>query len=74
MANGTGSNQTAETAYTARLASTVANLRTLADLLRNHSERQAVRPTDWGFAGDLAHVDDKVGELVEFLKTAAGGS
>jgi hypothetical protein len=79
MANGTGSKRTAEKAYTERLASTVANLRAMTDLLKNHSDRQAAEPTSWGFVGDLAHVDEELSNLVAFLTSPrvtgdAGGS
>ncbi len=71
MANGTGSKQTAETAYIARLASVVANVQALTDLVKKHSDRQAASPANWGFAGDLAHVDEQLADLVAFLKSDA---
>jgi sugar phosphate isomerase/epimerase len=48
--------------------------RLLAELDRlaeAHGAQQAQRPADWGYVGDLAHVEERLKEVVGFLRPEA---
>lgn len=53
--------------YEERVAEVEAKLEALKAKLKVHKEREATDPKNWGFNGDLAHVDQVLGELVSFL-------
>lgn len=53
--------------YEERVAEVEAKLELLKTKLKTHKEREAADPKNWGFNGDLAHVDQVLGELVSFL-------
>ena len=40
----------------------------LDNLLDAHYQQQAKRPSDWGYVGDLAHVEERLKEVVGFLQ------
>ncbi len=40
----------------------------LGDLIVAHLSRQLQEPNDWGYVGDLAHVEERLKEVVGFLQ------
>ena len=40
----------------------------LGQLAQAHGAQQAQRPSDWGYVGDLAHVEERLKEVVGFLR------
>lgn len=40
----------------------------LGQLLDSHQQAQAVKPSHWGYVGDLAHVEERLKEVVGFLR------
>jgi len=58
---------TASQCYETRFNRIRASLDELRDQLTLHAAQQEVHPGDWGFAGDLAHVDVALADLVRFL-------
>ena len=58
--------------YLKRLTATRANVAALTSLLDSHALDQADHPTDWGYAGDLHHVDEVLSDLVRFLGYGEG--
>jgi len=44
----------------------------LDQLAEAHRQQQARRPADWGYVGDLAHVEERLKEVVGFLRPEAG--
>lgn len=56
---------TAVGAYQARQANISILLAALNDKLALHSQRAANQPTDWGYAGDLGSVQERLERIVE---------
>ncbi len=40
----------------------------LGVLAEAHSREQAAQPLDWGYVGDLAHAEERLKEIVGFLR------
>lgn len=45
----------------------------LGRLLERHGAQQTERPLHWGFVGDMAHVEERLKEVIGFLMTAEDG-
>ena len=60
-------NETAAEAYTRLAVEVNGQLKTLTDALEAHRARHNANPQDWGFAGDLGHVKELIGEVLAFL-------
>ena len=58
---------TAHQAYEAKTAAVAAKLETLQALLAMHAQREARNPRDYGYAGDMAHIDVLLAQAVEAL-------
>lgn len=58
---------TAHTQYQAHQARIQSLTQQLQAKLASHSTKAAARPQDWGYAGDLGHVEARLQELVEFF-------
>jgi hypothetical protein len=58
---------TALTAYQAHQAQIQALVQQLQAHLASHASKAAATPCDWGYAGDLGHVEIKLQELVAFF-------
>ena len=50
--------------YSARLAEVRDLIRRLEGSLAIHERRQSARPGDWGFPGDLAHIAERLREII----------
>lgn len=71
MARTTAPRETAQAAYSRRFAGVSELLLKLDEGLKAHSDRQAVDPRNWGFAGDLGHVEELLGRAL-FALTGEG--
>ncbi len=45
----------------------------LGSLAEAHWQQQAKRPSDWGYVGDLAHVEERLKEVIGFLRPGGEG-
>jgi len=59
---------TAEEAYRKRHTAVLQLLGQLGDLVVVHHRRQLQEPLDWGYVGDLAHVEERLQEIVDCLQ------
>ena len=57
--------------YDDHRADVLEKLDDLVDAVDVHGRRQDLRPSDWGFVGDLAHVDNLLGEILSFFRSGA---
>jgi len=62
--------QTAAETYTNRAQDIAAMLGWLTDEIEVHAERANAEPENWGFAGELGHVRQKVKEILAFLSAS----
>jgi hypothetical protein len=62
---------TAAETYTNRAQDIAAMLDWLTDELEVHAERAKAEPANWGFAGELGHVRQKVKEILAFLSASS---
>lgn len=53
--------------YASKLHNAHVMLGTISDLLDSHQDRQSRNPWDWGFPGDVGHVNELLAQVVEFL-------
>ena len=58
---------TAAAAYDARVSSVCEKLARLQLAIAEHKVRQARDLRNWGYAGDMAHLDEKLAELLATL-------
>ncbi len=59
---------TAQSEYQARQARIQALVVQLQSTLASHSTKAASQPLNWGYAGDLGHVESRLQELVQFFQ------
>ncbi|MDZ7920774.1 hypothetical protein [Rhodoferax sp.] len=59
---------TAQTDYQARQARIEALGQQLQAKLASHDTKAAAQPGNWGFAGDLGHIEARLQELVDFIR------
>lgn len=53
----------AQREYAARQARIKALMATISAALDDHAVRAAAQPGDWGFAGDLGHIEQQLQDL-----------
>jgi len=58
---------TAANMYAHNAASVAERLADIQALLAKHAERQAADARNWGYAGDLSHVDNLLAQVVHAL-------
>lgn len=58
----------AQAQYNAHQASIRSLIKQLEAKLDNHEKQASAQPKNWGFAGDVGHVEAKLTELVEFFR------
>jgi hypothetical protein len=58
----------AQAQYNAHQASIRRLLKQLEAKLDTHEKQASAHPKNWGFAGDVGHVEEKLSELVEFFR------
>lgn len=56
---------TAQTQYNAHQASIRRMLKQIEDHLDAHEKRSSAHPADWGYVGDVSHIDAKLKDLTE---------
>jgi hypothetical protein len=64
--------QTAATAYTQKAATTKSLLERIAIRLSEHGTRQAAEPRDWGYVGDLGHINEELAQVLASLGDRSG--
>ena len=57
----------AEAQYQSRARQIGAFLRKIEQLLSKHVHEQRSEPQNWGFSGDLGYVQERLGEVIDFL-------
>jgi hypothetical protein len=63
-------NRTAAEAYQAQRAKIAEKMVEIAKGLELHAQRQADDARNWGYAGDLAHVNELLSQVLESLPKA----
>jgi len=63
---------TASEVYQEKHTAVLQLLGELGDLLVVHHRQQLQEPLDWGYVGDLAHVEERLKEVVGFLRPVDG--
>jgi hypothetical protein len=58
----------AQAKYNAHQASIRSLIKQLEAKLDNHEKQASAHPANWGFSGDLGHVEANLTELVEFFR------
>jgi hypothetical protein len=59
--------QTATAAYRKNLATAQETLRRIAAQLAEHEARQAAQPLNWGYVGDLGHINEELAQVLAGL-------
>jgi hypothetical protein len=54
--------------YVEHQAELQSKLAALTAKIESHAQREAADPTNWGFNGDIIHVNQTLDELLEFMK------
>lgn len=67
MTNTSKTTQTAAASYAANRAEAQDLLKRIAARLDHHEKQQAARPKDWGYAGDLARINEGLAEILANL-------
>jgi len=67
MAKRNEQTETAAQAYTRRAAEIDSQIKTLLEALAAHRRGHEARPWDWGFTGDLGHVQELLVNINDFL-------
>jgi len=67
MPNTNITTETAAARYAANQAESKDLLKRIAARLEHHEKEQAKRAADWGYAGDLARVNDQLAEILANL-------
>ena len=60
-----GTNATED--YKASLADAKKKVSTIESILNSHASKQADKPQDWGFVGDMDHINEILKELIDFF-------
>lgn len=58
----------AQAQYNAHQANIRSLIQQLEAKLDTHEKQASARPAEWGFSGDLGHVEAKLTELLEFFR------
>ena len=61
----------ADEVYQEKHTAVLQQLAQLGDLMVIHHRQQLQEPNDWGYVGDLAHVEERLKEVVGFLRPEA---
>lgn len=67
MSKGTGK-RTADGAYWQHRNRIAGRIDEIRKALDEHGKRQRSSPTDWGYAGDAAHIDEQLVEILAFMR------
>jgi hypothetical protein len=67
MARTTQTKQTAAACYAERHTECQDLLKRIAQQLARHQKEQAAEPADWGFPGDLGHVNEELAYVLASL-------
>ena len=68
----TNTKQTAAAAYSQKIAITQDLLKRLAARLAEHELQQAAKPQDWGYVGDLGHINEELAQVLAAFGDRSG--
>ena len=68
----TNTKQTAATAYSQKNAISQDLLKRIAGRLAEHQVQQAAKPQDWGFVGDLGHINEQLAQILAAFGDRSG--
>ena len=68
----TETKQTAAAAYSQKNAITHDLLKRIATRLAEHEIQQAAKPQDWGFVGDLGHINEELAQVLAAFGDRSG--
>jgi hypothetical protein len=64
--------QTAAAAYTEKAATSQDLLKRIANRLAEHQSKQNAEPRDWGYVGDLGHINEELAQVLAALGDRSG--
>ena len=64
--------QTAAAAYSQKTATAQDLLKRIAARLAEHRTRQAAEPRDWGYVGDIGHINEELAQVLAALGDRSG--
>jgi hypothetical protein len=64
--------RTAAAAYSQNAATAQDLLKRIATRLAEHQARQVAEPTDWGYVGDLGHINEELAQVLAALGDRTG--
>ena len=68
----TNTKQTAAAAYSQKNAITRDLLKRIAARLAEHQVQQGAKPQDWGFVGDLSHINEELAQVLAAFGDRSG--
>ena len=68
----TNTKQTAAAAYSQKNAITRDLLKRIATRLTEHELQQAAKPQDWGYVGDLGHINEELAQVLAAFGDRSG--
>ena len=68
----TNTTKTAEAAYSQNATTAQDLLKRIATRLSEHQTRQAAQPRDWGYVGDLGHINEELAQVLAALGDRTG--
>ena len=68
----TTTTKTAAAAYRQKTATAQGLLKRIATRLADHQTRQAAEPRDWGYVGDIGHINEELAQVLAALGDRSG--
>ena len=68
----TNTTKTAAAAYSQNATTAQDLLKRIATRLAEHQTRQAAEPRDWGYVGDLGHINEELAQVLASLGDRSG--
>ena len=68
----TNTTKTAAAAYSQKTATAQDLLKRIAARLAEHQTRQAAEPGDWGYVGDIGHINEELAQVLASLGDRSG--
>ena len=68
----TNTTKTAAAAYSQKTVNAQDLLKRIATRLADHQTRQAAEPSDWGYVGDIGHINEELAQVLASLGDRSG--
>jgi hypothetical protein len=68
----TNTTKTAAAAYSQKTVNAQDLLKRIATRLAEHQTRQAAEPHDWGYVGDIGHINEELAQVLASLGDRSG--